>query len=137
MKKNEVPQDQNSALYQDKFGKGLVKYALDEKDHYTTALSIGWEAEMTVLQQALDELEQNIADIREQVIKKQLSPIAYYAETKRMDLGVLASYAGMWKWRVKRHLKPAIFDQLSPGVLKKYADVFHISIDELKNYQIK
>ncbi|HQW10654.1 MAG TPA: hypothetical protein PK076_08500 [Saprospiraceae bacterium] len=137
MKKDEVPQDHNSALYQDKFGKGLVKYALDDKDHYTTALSSGWEPEMTVLQQALDELEQNIREIRQKVINRQLSPIAYYAEVKRMDLGVLASYAGMWKWRVKRHFKPAVFDRLPVTTLKKYADVFHLSVGELTNYNIK
>lgn len=137
MKKDEVPQDQNSELYQDKFGKGLVKYALDDKDQYTTALSSGWEPEMTVLQQAMDELNQNITDIRQQVINRQLSPIAYYAEVKRMDLGVLASYAGMWKWRVKRHFKPEVFDRLPISILKKYSDVFHLSVEELKNYNIK
>jgi hypothetical protein len=39
----------------------------------------------------------------------------------------------MWQWRVKRHLKPTVFKSLSDSILKKYADAFNISIEELKN----
>ena len=52
-----------------------------------------------------------------------------------MDLQVLAAYVGMWQWRVKRHGKPKIFKTLSDSVLKKYADAFGISVDELKNFK--
>ncbi len=50
-----------------------------------------------------------------------------------MDLTILSSYVGMWKWRVKRHFKPTVFAKLSDSTLKKYADAFEISIAELKN----
>ena len=38
MKKNEVPQD-DEAIYQQKFGDGLLKYATDEQNEYVTTLS--------------------------------------------------------------------------------------------------
>ncbi|MNY64298.1 hypothetical protein D3C86_2013870 [compost metagenome] len=50
-----------------------------------------------------------------------------------MDLTILASYVGLWKWRVKRHFKPEVFAKLNDKILKKYADAFDISVAELKN----
>ena len=44
-----------------------------------------------------------------------------------------ASYVGFWQWRVKRHLKPKVFKKLSEKTLQKYADVFEISLNELKH----
>jgi hypothetical protein len=37
---------------------------------------------------------------------------------------------------VKRHAKPKIFKTLSESVLKKYADAFGISVDELKTLTV-
>jgi len=52
-----------------------------------------------------------------------------------MDLTILAGYVDMWKWRVKRHFKPTVFDKLNDKTLQKYADAFDISIAELKNFK--
>ena len=52
-----------------------------------------------------------------------------------MDVSVLASYVEIWQWRVKRHFKPSVFKKLNSKVLQKYADVFEISIDELKHIE--
>ena len=49
-----------------------------------------------------------------------------------MDLSIVASYTGFWKWQIKRHLKPSVFNKLSEAKLKKYADVFEITVEELK-----
>lgn len=136
MKKNEVPQDENQELYQNKFGEGMLKYVIDDDDQYTSAISKGWEAEITVLQQAMDDLNTELEEIKAEVRARRMSPIAYYAKLKRMDLSVLAAYAGIWKWKVKRHFNPHTFDKLSEATLTKYAAVFDISVPELKNYQI-
>jgi hypothetical protein len=61
----------------------------------------------------------------------------YFMELNKMDLQVLAAYVGMWQWRVKRHGKPKIFKTLSDSTLKKYADTFGITVDELKNFNGK
>jgi len=52
-----------------------------------------------------------------------------------MDLSVLASYAGIWKWKVKRHFKPSVFKKLNSKTLQKYADIFGVTVEELKHVQ--
>jgi hypothetical protein len=39
----------------------------------------------------------------------------------------------LWKWTVKKHLKPKGFNKLSDEILEKYAKVFDITKEELKN----
>jgi hypothetical protein len=45
----------------------------------------------------------------------------------------LSMHAGIMIWRVKRHLKPKVFSRLSGKTLKKYAEAFNITLDQLKN----
>jgi hypothetical protein len=52
-----------------------------------------------------------------------------------MDLGILASYIGLWQCRVKRHFKPSVFKKLSATTLQKYAEVFNVSIEQLKHIE--
>lgn len=49
-----------------------------------------------------------------------------------MDVSILAGYTGFWKWQVKKHLNPSIFKELSDRKLQKYAEVFNVTVDELK-----
>ena len=130
MEKEKVPQDKGN-LTQSNL-KELV-YATDENGDYTTALSTGWEPKTIALSNSIDEINERIADAKQQVENGEVSPICYYMEINKMDLTILASYVGLWKWRVKRHFKPAIFAKLSPTILQKYADTFDISVAELKN----
>lgn len=130
MEKEKVPQDKGN-LTQSNL-KELV-YATDENGDYTTALSTGWEPKTIALSNSIDEINERIADARQQVENGEVSPICYYMEINKMDLTILSSYVGMWKWRVKRHFKPAVFAKLSNTILQKYADTFEISVNELKN----
>jgi hypothetical protein len=132
MKKDEVPQDEGNLS--NKNMKELV-YATDEKGNYTTALSTGWEPKTIALSNSIDEISERIAIAKAQVENNEVSPIAYFMEVSRMDLGVLSSYVGMWQWRVKRHFKPKVFAGLSDSILRKYAESFNITIEELKNFK--
>lgn len=132
MKKDEVPQDKGNLS--NKSMKELV-YATDEKGNYTTTLSTGWEPKTIALSNSIDEISERIAIAKTQVENNEVSPIAYFMEVSRMDLGVLSSYVGMWQWRVKRHFKPKVFAGLSDAILKKYAESFNITIEELKNFK--
>lgn len=129
MKKNEVPQDKSnleSANFKE------LCYAVDEKGEYTTELSTGWEPKAIALSNAIEEIEARIAAAKQKVKEGTTSPIEYYMELHKMDLGVLASYVGLWKWRVKRHFKPSVFKKLNEKTLQKYADVFEVSVSELQ-----
>jgi hypothetical protein len=57
-------------------------------------------------------------------------------ELNKMDPSILSSYVGIWIWNVKRHFKPSVFQKLSDKTLGKYAEVFQISIEELKKIKI-
>ena len=132
MKENEVPQDKGNLSKSNM--KELV-YATDEKGNYTTALSTGWEPKTIALSNSIDEINERIATAKEQVKNGEVSPIVYFMEFSKMDIGVLSSYVGIWQWRVKRHFKPTIFAKLSNTTLQKYAETFNISVAELRNFK--
>ncbi len=132
MKKKEVPQDHSnlaSANIKD------MVYAVDENGEYTTELSTGWEPKTIALDNAIKEIEARVEDARQRVLKKETSPIEYYMELHKMDLPILASYIGLWKWRVKRHFKPSVFKRLSTKTLQKYAEVFEVTVEQLKHFE--
>lgn len=130
MRKEEVPQDKSnleSANFRE------LCYAVDENGEYTTENSTGWDPKTIALDNAIKVIEERVADAKQRVFNNQTSPIEYYMELHKMDLGILASYVGIWKWFVKQHFKPSAFKKLSAKTLQKYADVFDITIDELKH----
>jgi hypothetical protein len=49
----------------------------------------------------------------------------------QMDLTLLAQYSGMFRWRIRRHLKPAVFCMLKKPLLERYAALFKTTVDEL------
>ena len=132
MKKEDIPQD-DSAL--NKLTKEVV-YAVDGSGKYVTGLSTGWEVKATALDVAWEDIEQRIESARQKVINNEASPILFFIELRLMDIGIVAAYTGFWKWSVKRHLKPAVFKNLSEKKLKKYAEAFNISVEELKTMTV-
>ncbi|OBQ54708.1 hypothetical protein JJL45_14950 [Tamlana sp. s12] len=129
MKKHDVPQDKSNL--ESTKSKELC-YAVNEKGEYTTAHSSGWEPKTIALDNAIAEVNARIENARQNVINNKTSPLEYFMEVHKMDVPILASYVGMWQWRVKRHFKPKVFAKLSNKILQKYADVFEITITELK-----
>lgn len=128
MKKEEVPQDPGS------LGKVTkeVCYATDESGKYTTELSQGWEVKAGALDVAWQDIAERVAAAREKVLRGEASPLLFFMELKLMDVGVLAGYTGFWKWQVRRHLQPAVFKKLSERKLQRYAELFEVSISDLK-----
>ena len=132
MNLNEVPQHKKQFKDGDKAPKKVL-YVTNQDGNYTQTNSVGWEVENVALEQAWEEIDQQIMEELELVQKGLRSPIAYYMIKNRMDIGILSSYIGKWQWQVKRHLKPSVFNNLSTSILKKYAEIFNVSIEELKN----
>jgi hypothetical protein len=130
MEKEKVPQDKGNLT---KNNLKELLYATDENGEYTTTLSTGWEPKTIALSNSIDDIKERIAEAKMQVETGEVSPICYYMELNKMDLTILSSYVGLWKWRVKRHFKPAVFAKLNDKILQKYADAFEVSIAELKN----
>lgn len=132
MKKEEIPQD-NGAL--NKLTKEVV-YAVDNTGKYSAGLSTGWDVKTTALDAAWKDIEERVAAAKQKVISKQASPLLYFMELRLMDLGIVAAYTGFWKWTIKQHMKPAVFDRLSNKKLQHYATAFNVSIAELKTMTI-
>jgi len=132
MKKDEVPQDLGS------LGKITkeVCYATDASGKYTTELSNGWEVKTNALDVTWDDINQKIAAAKQKVLNNEASPILFFMEKNIMNTGILSSYTGFFKWQIKRHLKPAVFNKLSNKKLTKYAEVFNVSIEELKTMNV-
>lgn len=132
MKKTEVPQDPSSLK---NFTKEVC-YAVDEKGNYVTNLSTGWEIKATALGITWDDIYKRAENAKQQALKGEVSPLLYFIEIKVMDYVTLAAYTGFWQWQIKRHLKPNVFNALSDKKLQKYADVFDVSIDNLKKMNL-
>ena len=132
MRKEEVPQDKSNI---ESVNMRELCYATDKDGNYTTALSSGWEPKTVALNNSMDVIRERTEAARLKVMAGQISPIAYFMEKSKMDLGILSGYTGMWQWRIKRHFKPRIFSRLSNKVLEKYAYAFQISVNELKNFK--
>jgi len=132
MKVEEVPQDNGGFLKEGKVRD--LCYAVDEEGHYRQVLSVGWDPKNEALRQSWEAVNERVEEIKQEIIKGKVSPIAYFLEKNLMDTTILSSYTGIWRWKVKRHLNPKVFKKLNQSVLQKYAEVFKISVDELVNF---
>ena len=132
MKKDEVPQDESNIS---STNQRELCYATDTDGKYTTALSSGWEPKSIALDNSIKDIEERVAQAKEDIKNNISSPIVYFMEVHKMDWTTLSGYVDMWQWRVKRHCKPSVFKKMSDKVLLKYATAFDISLEELKNYK--
>ena len=132
MKKEDVPQDLSS------LGKITqeVCYAVDESGKYVKELSKGWEVKIKALDVAWNDIETRMADAKEKVINKEASPLLFFMERALMDISILSDYTGFWKFEIKRHLRPDVFEKLTDAKLQRYADVFNVRITNLKSMNL-
>lgn len=129
MKVSEVPQDL-------KYGEGLVvrdvNYAVDENGRYTSVVSQGWEVKNDILTSVWDDILEECEPVRQQVLAKQISPLAYHMKKNLQDIGMLSAYSGIPKRKIKKHLNYDEFFRLDSEILGKYAEALRITVDELK-----
>src|ERR1017187_2684813 len=128
MKKKDIPQDPGPL---DKLTKEVC-YAVDESGNYVTELSRGWEIKATALGVTWQDIEKRVAAARQKVLDKEASPILFFMEFRLMNIGIVSAYTGFWKWRIKQHLKPAVFQKLPEKKLQRYAEAFNVSVEDLK-----
>lgn len=132
MKKEEIPQD-NGAL--NKLTKEVC-YVVDSSGNYVTGLSSGWDVKKEALDVTWEDIALRIAAAKQKVLDQEASPLLFFMEYRLMDITTLAAYTGFWKWQIKKHMKPASFNKLSKNKLKKYAEAFNISLEDLKTMTI-
>lgn len=126
MKKDNVPQDDENIFE----GTFKVVYAVDKDGNYQKVPTKGWEPENTALNQAWEVINEKVEEARQAVDKGKLSPLGFHMEKNIMTPALVAEYMGFSSRKVKKHLEPAAFTKLDEEILKKYADVFRISVEE-------
>jgi hypothetical protein len=123
MQVKDVPQDPSILE-----GHQRACYARDEAGHYVIATSGGWEVERVVNQHAVGEIEARIAAVLADVKAGKVSVLAYHMARFHMDARLLAAHTGIWSLRIKRHLRPHVFQRLPASILERYAAVFGIDV---------
>lgn len=129
MKKEDIPQDKSGLV---NFTRELC-YAKNEDGKYDTSLSKGWDVKVAALDNAWTDINDRVEKARAAVERGEKSPIFYFMEKNIMDLSLLSSYVSFFSFKVKRHFQPSVFEKLSTKTLQRYADVFNIELEELKN----
>jgi hypothetical protein len=123
----DVPQE-DSTIYG-----GVLKavYARTHDGRLGLVQSRGWEAEETVTRQAVEAFEELAAAALERVRAGQSSPLEVHMYRARMDVALLAQATGLWRWRVRRHLRATVFLRLSKTLRARYAQALDIHPDQL------
>lgn len=126
MKHEDVPQDK-AILGQ----WHEICYALDSDGRYVLAPSAGWDPANVANLQAWEVIAEEVARAIEAVRSGEASPLAFHMARCQMDVGLLAGYAQLARWRVKRHLRPAIYRRLKPELRARYARIFGVAAEQL------
>ena len=87
---------------------------------------------------------QKLEEIKKEIEAGKSSPLTYHIHKRfsgstfifsgqSASISLLSSYTGIAKRHIKKHLIPENFNKLDDETLGKYAEIFEISIEELKN----
>jgi hypothetical protein len=130
-------ENQSNPHYKDeRYGKSReLFYYYDENGNFTQKVGYHGEPDSVILQQAWDLFADRTEEARQKVLAGKASPIVYYMEKIITDPMNLSMMAGVALWKVKLHLKPYFFKRLSEKTLKKYADTFNITVEQLKKVE--
>ncbi len=128
MKDDSVPQD-NAGTYE---GHKRLLYAIDKSGNYHGVQSSGWDVEEYATLTAVDEYDRLTKETFAKVTEGLSSPLEYHMYAHRMDLALLSQVSGIFQWRIKRHLQPAIFKKLNEKLLKRYSDAMSMNVVDLQ-----
>jgi hypothetical protein len=112
-------------------GEQMVQYYFDGSE-WRQKWEKKFDASAIVMLKHSHELE----TICQQILSGKLSPLAYHIQTNLFNIKLLSSYTGIPKRCIKKHLKPENFNRLDEETLKKYAEIFEITLEELKEISI-
>ena len=83
----------------------------------------------------LDDYElkrKNLEDsLRKKIQNREASPVYFYMVLEDLTISELASRIRIRKAKVKKHLRHEYFNRIGNEMLKQYADVFNVSLNDL------
>jgi hypothetical protein len=127
MRDRDVPQEGNATLG----GHHKAVYAAAEDGKLRLVLSRGWEVEEIVTRQAVEDLERHAEAARARALAGEASPLEYHMYRARMDVALLSQSTGLWGWRVRRHLRPRVFERLPLRLRQRYAEALGVTLEAL------
>ncbi|WP_417067202.1 hypothetical protein [Niveibacterium terrae] len=131
MRDEHVPQQAGRVLA----GHRKAIYAQGEDGRLRAVASAGWEAEEIVNALAVNELERLAEEARARALAGLASPLEFHMYRARMDLDLLAQTSGFWRWRIRRHFRPAVFARLKDATLARYAEVLGCRVEDLRSVE--
>jgi hypothetical protein len=69
--------------------------------------------------------------LRNKILDKEVSPIYYYMILEDLTISELAARVKQRKAKVRKHLEYGSFNSIKSEILKQYADVFNVSVNEM------
>lgn len=130
MEKKDIPQDSSALINLTR----EVCYVKNSDGKYETGLSSGWSVKNEALENAWEDINEQVREAKQAVLNGEKSPIYYYFVLQLMDYKVLSGYTGFWKFSIKNHMTVKGFKKLSEYKIEKYAKAFNITTEELKNF---
>ena len=112
-------------------GLKVVTYALNDSGRYELLPDFPWQPVGIVNHQAWEEIAKKITLSRNKVTAGRVSCLHYYMTANQMDIGLVAQYTGQPRWKVCLHLVPFVFARASADTLRKYAELYRVSLDDL------
>jgi hypothetical protein len=131
MRERDLPQEGNRTLA----GHRKAVYVVADDGRLRLVPTHGWEVEEIVTRQAVEDLERRAQQARARALSGESSPLEYHMYRARMDVELLSQTTGLWRWRVRRHLKPAAFARLPRSLKARYADALGIPVDDLEKLE--
>ena len=110
----------------------IVTYKPGEDGQVHSVRDDGFTDSNLVHDVAWQVIHRNAADAWQQVKAGRKSPLFYHMVASLLNPDMLAQLVGMWRWRVRRHLRPDVFAGLPPALLQKYAGALRLTVEGLK-----
>lgn len=111
----------------------ILHYELDENGNYYSEMRNNWGYKEITNQRAWDTVFEKMEETRQDYINGKVSPIAFHMVRCVMDEGLLSKFVGFSKFRIRRHMKPKVWNKLSNEVKQKYATAFECTMEQLVN----
>lgn len=133
MELTDVPREPNCTLD----GERKVVYAQDDNGRYVAVACDGWEVEEIVTTLAVEDFRRRAEEARERVLNGVSAPLEFHIYDRRMDVPTLAAATGLPRWRIRRHLKPAVFARLPPALLSRYVEALGVDAKQLVTLPVR
>jgi hypothetical protein len=109
----------------------LILYAEKEDESYG-AMASGSYATKNYIDEFLKYKESLDTKLRSDLKAGKISPLFYFMLMQDMGQGDLAKRVGISKCKLRKQLKPEKFSKLPDRVLEKYAVIFGVTVDQIK-----